>query len=374
MLVGFEGVVLKHKVLAISNRADLVGGGEHSFLELISTLPAHWESLVVLPARGDLSQICDRNKIKYTIIALPRIRPHYGIWNFKAVIDFCRQIRKLKPGLVYANGSRAAFYGGIAGRLCGVPSIFHCRIADRDPAFDTVLGLLNQRIIANSRATAARFSKWFRHKTTVVYNGLNLEWLNTGDQSAEIKCGDDAKVVLVAARLSRWKRHDLAIDAFNRIGAHGNIHLVCVGGVDSEDPEWADELRRLSAKSKFGDRIHWVGNVSDIRPWYKLADVLLLPSENEPFGRVIVEAMAHGIPIVATNGGGVPELIREGEEGGLVDMGNTKEMAAKLMLLLHDAEQREKISIAAKKRAESFSLKKHVARMDQIFKRISNPG
>ncbi len=362
---------MDNKIIAISNHGTLVGGGEYSFLDLIANLSPAWEPTAVFPHQGELTQWCFKRNIKYRIIDLAQIRPHFFYSNLRSLMSFIRLIRSEKPNLIYANGSRAAFYGGLAGRLSAIPLVWHCRIAAQDPNLDYILSRLCSHIIANSKATAKRFGRRHQSKISVVYNGFNLDWLRGNHVNKPDLIQDDWKVILVVARLSRWKRHDLALKAFEKVAAnYPDVHLICVGGPDPNDLTWSDQLRALAEKSKFSNRIHWVGMVDDVRPWYRAATVLLLPSDIEPFGRVLIEAMATGVPVVATQGGGVPELVTDSHEGFLVGLGNDDEMSRALQKILTNDGLRKSFSRRAQKNANLFCLQKHINEMEAIFCRI----
>jgi glycosyltransferase involved in cell wall biosynthesis len=92
-----------------------------------------------------------------------------------------------------------------------------------------------------------------------------------------------------------------------------------------------------------------------------------LPSENEPFGRVVVEAMACGVPVIATRSGGVPEIVRHQQDGLLVPLGNDDEMAYAILKILKNETMRERFSRSAMNRSETFNLDKHIKEMTQIF-------
>ena len=124
----------------------------------------------------------------------------------------------------------------------------------------------------------------------------------------------------------------------------------------------------MTHRSEFSDRIHWVGHVDDVRPWYRLANMLVLASENEPFGRVLVEAMAFGVPIIATKGGGVPEIVRHGQDGLLVTPGRADAIAEAMEEVLNDKGLREKFGRSACKRAQTFTLDTHITKMLHVFK------
>jgi glycosyltransferase involved in cell wall biosynthesis len=126
----------------------------------------------------------------------------------------------------------------------------------------------------------------------------------------------------------------------------------------------------MSYRSVFSDRIHWIGHVDDVRPWYRVAQVLVLPSINEPFGRVLVEAMSCGVPVIATNSGGVPEIVRHSQDGLLVAPEKDDAIAEALMEMLTDDALREGFGQSARERSESFSLDTHIAKMLYVFQDI----
>lgn len=269
--------------------------------------------------------------------------------------------KKAKVSLIYANGSRPAFYGGIVGRLLKIPLIWHCRIAEKDYWLDPILSRLSNLIIVNSRATGKRFSEQIQGKIRVIYNGIDTQWLkdeNVCDAHLQVQ---ENKILLAVARISKWKRHDLVISAFEAVAeTQPDLSLVIVGAKDPLEPEWWDYLQKRTADSRYAKRIHWIGNVEDVRPWYRAASILLLPSENEAFGRVLVEAMACGVPVVAARGGGVPEIVRHGKDGILIPMGKSHAMAEAIRIILKDEDTTKKMSRSGKERAKMFSLESHI--------------
>jgi glycosyltransferase involved in cell wall biosynthesis len=359
------------RILAISNHGIMLGGGEHSFLDLISHLPHVWKPFALVPYEGELQTRLSENGIETHVIPLPSIRPWFIHNIFACLRSYFVIRRKYRPDLIYANGSRAAFYGGLAGKLLGLPVVWHCRIADKDPCLDFLLVRMSDFIVANSHATARRFGSRWKNKITVVHNGVDIEWLADSSVKKPDLISENWKVIICVARVSRWKRHDLVLKAFEKVAMQEpDAHLFFIGGKDIEEPEWWNYLQVSTQRSRYSDRIHWIGKVNDARPWYKAAHLLVLGSENEPFGRVLVEAMACGVPIVATKSGGIPEIIRHGQDGLLVPPGNEVEMAEAIAKMMKDESFRKRISDSARGRASLFSLDKHVDRMVRIFEEI----
>jgi L-malate glycosyltransferase len=359
---------MRKQIIAMSNHGEMIGGGEYSFLDLLSNLPGSWGVLALVPERGELTFRLTAKGIETKATPFPSLRP----WNlldmllsFKAQLNLCRRNDVL---LIYANGSRVAFYGGIAGRILGLPVIWHCRIAEPDLYLDPLLCALSTCIVVNSKATAKRFVRGASRKSRVVYNGVDLDWLREEEIRTPEWIRPDWTVILIVARASRWKRHDLALSAFEQVaGRTPSAHLVCVGAKDNLESEWWRYLQDQTQQSPFSKRIHWVGHAEDIRPWYKAAHVLILPSENEPFGRVLVEAMSFGRPVIASRDGGVPEVVRDGLDGILVSPGNAEEMADAIMKIMHDDAMRQRLVKSALERAEVFSLNNHVKAMVEVF-------
>lgn len=359
------------RILAISNHGSMLGGGEHSFLDLLSHLPNAWKPFALVPHEGELKARLRKNGIETQIITLPSIRPWFFHNILSCFISFFIVCQRYRPALIYANGSRAAFYGGIVGNLLGLPIIWHCRVADKDPYLDFFLVRMSNCIIANSHATARRFRSRWKNKITVVHNGIDIEWLTDSFVKKPGFISENWKVIISVARVSQWKRHDIVLKAFEKVAMQeSDAHLFFIGGKDVEEPGWWDYLQVSTQKSRYSDRIHWVGKVSDVRSWYRIASILVLASENEPFGRVIVEAMACGVPVVAVRGGGIPEIIRDGQDGLLVTSGNVKEMAYAMEKILKDRALRKELGQSAQKRAEAFSLSAHVENMAQIFEDV----
>lgn len=359
---------MQKQLSAISNHATLLGGGEYSFTDLLSHMPEDWSVIASIPGEGELTERLKKNGINTKIVNMPAIRP-WLIWNILVcIIEYLEQFKKSQPDLVYCNGSRAAFYAGIASRILKIPVIWHCRIATPDFFLDYFLGEICNRIIANSHATAKRFKKRLQPKIRIVHNGVDIPWLTDKNVKKPEFVKDDWKVILVVARASRWKRHDRILAAFDKVAkTDPSVHLICVGAMDNFEPEWWSHLQILTKKSAFSNRIHWIGKANDVRPWYRSAQVLVLSSENEPFGRVLVEAMSHGIPVIATRNGGVPEIVRHGQDGFLTNADNAEEISEYLHLVLNDRSLQKKISKNAIKRAQHFNLDNHVIKILDIF-------
>ncbi len=354
------------RVAYVTSHKDFVGGGEYSLFDLITHLPTDIEPVLLLPEQGALSARAHREGIASHVAPMPPIGLHTlgTLWRWRGLLQ------EIRPDILHANSSRAAFYAGMAGRMDGIPMLFHCRVNRPDPKLDGLLARLSTGVIANSHSTAKRFAKWKSLRTWVVHNGLDLTFLQQDETFSDKPFGAEY-LILMVARVSRWKRHDLALEVFERVGwRFDGAHLALVGEADEED--WMLELKRRQQRMHCRERVHWIGGVEhdDLAKWYAAADVLLLPSDGEPFGRVLVEAMAAGVPSVAFASGGVPEVVENGMQGLLVAPGDVDAMVKAVIRLLDDNALRARMGKAGRRRAQNFTIEHHVAQICEIYRRL----
>jgi len=351
------------KVALVSQFSDFVGGGEHSLLDLVTHLPDAVDSVLVTPADGELSRHADMAGVRTTELAMPAV----GWRTWSAIRAWRRWLKSECPDVVHANNSRAAFYAGLASLGLRIPVIFHCRVPERDPVMDLLLRALVDAVIANSQATARRFAGWPNRKLYTIYNGLDVRptWPCASPPF------DARQVVLVVGRLSDVKRQHRLVELFPDICAgHQDLHLLLAGGSDPFDPAYAQRLQASMSNSPVSQQMHWLGEVEDVGALYACATVVVLPSRFESFGRVLVEAMAAGVPVVAFRNGGIPEVVEDGKQGILLEEGDWSGMVATLRQLLADEAMRQAMGESGQLRAKAFSLQQHVERVMQVYGEI----
>jgi glycosyltransferase involved in cell wall biosynthesis len=181
----------------------------------------------------------------------------------------------------------------------------------------------------------------------VVHRGVDepraVEAGELADLRREIGVAPETAVVSVVARLRPEKGIDRLIDAMPAVerALGRKVALVIVGdGVEAQN------LRRRAAAAKAG-QIVFAGVAHDVAPWFRMADVVVLPSLREPFGKSALEAIACGRPLVASAVGGLPEFIEHGRTGTLVPAGDVDALAAALVGLLSDLERAQRMAADA---------------------------
>ncbi len=250
--------------------------------------------------------------------------------------------------VLYANSQKSFVVGSVAARLARKPMIWHLRDLLTDDHFSashrrlavTLGNRLATRVIANSEATAHAFveSGGRADRVRVVYNGIDpapFEAVTPEETAAarrEIGLGD-APAVGVFSRLSPWKGQHVLLDALTRMPG---LHAVLVGGALFGDEErYAASLHEKVVAYGLSDRVHFLGFRRDVPRLLHAVDVVAHTSvAPEPFGRVVVEGMLAGRPVVATRAGGVLEIVEDGVTGRLVPPGDAAALAETLGALL----------------------------------------
>lgn len=181
---------------------------------------------------------------------------------------------------------------------------------------------------------------------------------------------DGPLTILSACRFARWKNVDLVIRAFAHLNTV-DARLIIVGG-GSTDVE--NELKALAQTLAIKDRVTFTGSVSplDIHQLFHEADIFVSGSSYEPFGIVLVEAMAAGLPVVATRTGGIPEVVPDGAAGYLVEPGDVQAMASRLQLLLDDEDLRSQLGETGSSWARRFELTENIGVFLELYRELTS--
>lgn len=351
------------RVAYVSQFPDMVGGGEHSLMELMSHLPDSITGELIVPSDGELSR--SARKVGLPVNHLPM--PKLGIKSIQALWQWRKWMLHHSYDVVHANQSRAAFYAGLATLGLKTKMVFHCRIAATDGIMDIILRQLSDAIICNSRAVANRFSD-YSGILKVIYNGVVRKYANS-DTAPTLP--EDATLLLFVGRFSSEKQPQIALQIFEQIAdKYPELHFAMLGGDDPQDSLYSDSIRERAVSSPFANRIHLPGAVKNVTDWYRRASALVLTSKHEGFGRVLVEAMAEGVVPVAFSVGGVPEVFVHGEQGFLVEPDDIDAMRQSVEQLLDNEALRNSLAENGRERAGSFSIENHVAAVEALYQEL----
>jgi glycosyltransferase involved in cell wall biosynthesis len=291
-----------------------------------------------------------------------------------------RQIALINPDFVHANTLRAGIVATIATLGTGRKIVWHVHDALPRHPLSSVIRLLacissRTQVIAVSEATASRFrgSLAFHDRLRVIHNGIDLirfPLKQPGVSPLKEELGLSKTDFLACAVGQVCPRKGLRelIEAFASIQADvPYLHIAIVGRpVFAHDEAYCNQLIAMTTAYGIEDRVHFSGERSDISALLQSADLLVLNSQEEPFGLVLVEAMSSGTPVLATRVGGIPEIVTDSESGWLVARGDTNALARKLFQLSTDRNSLESVAQFAREvvcprfTIEAFLAKLHV--------------
>jgi len=326
----------------------------------------------VLPPLPDWLPDGRRNRLGRAVL---RAREIFGVVAPRARV-LHRLLRRERPDLVYlANGVPANIDALVAAALCGLPVISHekglRRIGPRERIMSrwihTSIGMTRQ-VTEHVRARGIR-----PRRQLTIYDGIDCAAFTPGGGAAvrrEFAIPPDAPVVGIVGHLQRWKGQLLVVEAVARVRPrHLTLRCLIVGGVHRLGEKYAAELRARIAELGLADAVILTGARTDVPACLDAMDVVVHASTRpEPFGRVIIEAMALGRPVVAPREGGPIEIVVDGETGLLFTPRDAGALAAAIETLVADGNRRRAMGRAARERVDAvFDIRHHVRAVEAVF-------
>ncbi|HEV2980991.1 MAG TPA: glycosyltransferase family 4 protein [Solirubrobacteraceae bacterium] len=381
-------------VLYVSHTGQL-GGAERSLLELIEALPDEVRVTVATPP-GSLERALAHAGVATTPItgtaSSLRLHPLHTARGAAQIAASAGQIRQAAAEhgaqVAHANSIRAGIMLALA-PLRGVAKVVHVRDC-LPPGVVTSLTmkLVTARsgaLVANSRYTAQWVSATApRARVEVVHNGIDTDRFapDEHDRSATRAALDAGSPLLlgVVAQVTPWKGQSTAIEALALVRDQGlDAHLLLVGSVKFRDratrfdnEQYLAQLRALVRDHGLQDHVSFLGEREDVPQLIRALDVLLVPSWEEPFGRSVLEAMASGVPVIATDVGGPAELLSDGTDGLLAPPRQPRAWALAIATLASDPGLSKAMASAALAHArQCFTASRHAARMLDVYARAA---
>jgi glycosyltransferase involved in cell wall biosynthesis len=270
-------------------------------------------------------------------------------------------------------------YAGPAALLSGVPAMWWQHGVPRNRGLDLAVTLLPaRRVLACSRAAACAQQRLLFQRTELrtIYPPVDLERLgsigSTQENRARLGLPSGRLIVGIVARLQRWKGvHVLLAAARELLNSRQDLLFVVVGGPHPLEPEYAASLEQRSRQLQLQDHVLFTGYQVNAAQWMAAMDVIVNASFGEPFGMVIIEAMALGKAVVATRRDGPTEIITDGVDGLLVGPGSVAELVEAIRRLLEEPELRAALGRAGRLRAQSYAVPRFVLEVTNSLQEIS---
>jgi glycosyltransferase involved in cell wall biosynthesis len=369
-----------YRVVFLDHCAKL-SGGELALLRLLKGAGTV-ESHVILAENGPLVDALRKADISVEVLPLPSRVANLSRVDLQSlagllrggtatavyVAQLVRRLRRLHPDLVHTNSLKSGVYGSIAARLAGIPVIWHVRDRLSEDSYPASQASVLRRcvtamadgVVANSAATAS-----------LLRPGRASVWVIPSpiDVAPVARPAVGPPVVGIIGRLAPWKGQHVFLDAMAQVlRKHPDLNARVIGSSLFGEEDYSEQLRCQSNELGIADGVDFVSFREDIAAELARLTVAVHASTvPEPFGQVVVEAMACGVPVVATNAGGPAEIIDDGTDGLLVPGGNPEALAEAVGRLLEDADLRDRLSQAGLEKAERYRPERVAAEIEAVY-------
>lgn len=332
-------------------------------------------------------QINDARVDGVKIVPIPsllrRISP---LIDFRALYDLVRIIKTEKPDVVHTHTSKAGILGRIAAKIARVPLIIHTPhghvffghfgpiLSKIFLRVERLFGPLTDRVVVLTDGESRDYQDlnvYPRDKLVKIHSGVDIDKFKRVPVSAVEKkrslgLPQNVPVVGFIGWLLPIKGPMHLLKAMEDVWQdHEDTILVFTGKGDLDV-----DLRSAALRTGANGRVNFLGWRSDIDQIMPIFDILVLPSLNEGMGRVLVEAMAAGKPIVASSVGGIPELVKHDHNGLLVPPGDEKALAAGIKLLINSPERAKMMGQCGRRLCNQFSVDAMVEKIDKLYRAL----
>ena len=350
--------------------AEQRGGGEQTLLDLLQhglNVNINW--YVIFLENGPMVKQIEVLGVTVAVFPSGRLRePHRLIQTIEKIASFAKQEHlNVLIGWMW----KAHLYSGLAAIRAGLPSLWYQQeIPDDKNVLKRIVNLIPARgVITLTKAGKKAQARLHPHgRTLQVYPGVNIDRFNPEilpthvEVRSKLDLPQDIPIVGLVGRLQQWKGIHTLIEAMpNILLRYPNAQCVIVGGQHDLEPDYLDSIEHKISELRLGDRAILTGLQQNIPEWMQAMDVIVHASDNEPFGIVVIEAMALGKPVVAGASGGPTEIITPEVDGLLASYGDSSALAEAILRYLDDREFARCIGAAAHLRAQDFSTQ-HYAR------------
>ena len=352
------------KAVILMPLAEQRGGGELTLVHLMQEgQDAGVDWLVIFFEDGPMVAQIQALGVETRVIKTGRAR-EVGR-GLSAVTRIARQVRRHRADLIVSWMGLAHFYGSLAGLLTRTPVVWYQQgMPNPLDRIDRLLTRLPSRgILTVSKAGQAAQEKLPPPRPTLLVNpGVELDRFDPAalptPTEARRKLGlpEHGPLIGIVGRMQKWKGIHVLIEAMPEVlQAYPDAHCVVVGGVHDLEPDYPAYLNERIAALHLQDAVIQAGLQRNVPEWMQAFDVIVHASDREPFGLVVIEALALGKPVVAGDAGGPSEVITDGKNGLLTPYGDSPALARAILKYLADPSWAADVGQAAQARAQEFS-------------------
>ena len=376
------------KILYLITKSNW-GGAQRYVFDLASELKDKHEVIVGLGGEGTLKINLEKENVR--VISIKQLgRDVKASSDLKSFFDILKILKKEKPDVVHLNSSKIGIIGALACRVAGIKKIIFTahgwafnedrpawqKLLIKTIAYSTII--LCHKTIAVSKNIADSFLRWpfTKNKIIVVHNGIEkIEFIEKEKALKEltshspilkeaIETTKEPLVVGMIGELHKIKGQIYAIEAIkDLLKEFPNILLLIIGGGE-EEKKLNEAINKLELKRN----VFLLGHIPKASRYLKAFDIFLLASLSEALAYVVLEAGQAGLPVVATNVGGIPEIISNNETGILIKSKNTKESVLGIKCMIKNPENKKFFGEKLRSEIEAkFTLKNMLDGTTKIY-------
>jgi len=376
------------RILFVDHVSRILGGGEINLVELLSAAgqTGRWTVACACPQESRLSQALKEIRVQQwdygfaeSLNTLRVVGRRFSLLrSLRGLAALCAARRRLekviadfRPEAVVSCTNKDHFCAVSACATASVRSVWWVNDIISADFFPRSVRLMfcwrarraSHLITVSNFARQALVSQGLRGElVTTIHNGIPLDRYQRGQRGflrRQFGLPNDEPLIGILGRYTPWKGQELFLrvaHAWTRENSSG--HFVLIGNAFNEEEKYESSLRQFVTEHRLGKRVHFVPFQSNVAAALSDLEVLIHASlRPEPFGRVIIEAMALGVPVIAARAGGVPEIIADGVDGLLANPGDTSDYVIKLRELFASKDLAGKLSRAARETVQKrFTL------------------
>ena len=383
-----------NKILHIITRMDRGGSAQNTLLtcqalsgkyDVVLAHGLSLESKMTDWERQSIeTQIKEARKHGLRDITIPSlVRRIDPVRDIRAFLALWALLRREKPTIVHTHTYKAGILGSWAAKMAGVPIIIHTPhghiffghfsplVTRCFMIIERLTAAVVDRMVAlteGERRDYVAFSVASPDKMATIHSGVNIDQFmkvkrNGREKKRSLGLDTNGFVVGTIGWLLPIKGPMYLLKAMAEIWhTHPDIQLVYVGKGDLEEGVKAEAYR-----TGVSDKVKFLGWRDDIPEIMQVLDIFILPSLNEGMGRVLVEAMASGKPIVASNVGGIPDLVKDGHNGFLVGPGDVNGLSLAIKKLIEDEQLCLKMGAKGRAMARNYGVEEMIKKIDDLY-------
>lgn len=378
----------ERRVLVIYGSADLYGASKNLIRSLRGFQLLGWSSITVLPHDGPLVKLIEAEGsrvllMEHGVIRRQNLSPAGLIKLSRELYSSYKQLSKLikseKIDLIYSN-SNSNIIGGILRKTHQVQHIWHIHEIIAKPKWfgrliEFYIKKTEDSVLCVSEAVRNNLPHIKPEKLKLLYNGINISQFEKADYDLKAELGLSNEKILIGmvARVNKWKGQFYFLEIASLLHKkYPNLHFVMAGDTFTGYEFLYKEIKESIQKLGLGDVVSDIGFRADVADVLSGIDIFALPSIlPDPLPTTVLEAMAAGKPVIATNQGGATEMVIEGETGFLIPWDNPEVAVKAFEKLLDSPTLRQKFGSAGHKRASTFfNQEKYLATFAKLVSQV----